>query len=66
MRSVATVGEQMARGLDRLLTLKDDAEYGVLAVSRDAAESSVRWARRLAAGATSDRGGRVLTRGGAW
>jgi len=53
VRSVASVGEQMARDLDRLLTLKDGAQYGVLTVSRETAASSVAWARRLAAGAAS-------------
>jgi hypothetical protein len=53
VRSVASVGGQMARDLDRLLTLKDGAQYGVLTVSHDTTESSVLWARRLAAGAAS-------------
>ena len=41
----------MARDLGRLLGLKDNAEYGVLIVPRDRAESAVGWARRLVEGA---------------
>jgi hypothetical protein len=44
-------GEAMARDLDRLLALKDDAQYGVLIVSSERARSSVGWARRLVAAA---------------
>jgi hypothetical protein len=48
VRSVNPGGDQMARDLGRLLGLKDNAQYGVLVVPRDRAESAVGWARRLA------------------
>jgi hypothetical protein len=47
VRSVSPGGEQMARDLGRLLNLKDNAQYGILMVPRDKAESAVAWARRL-------------------
>ena len=47
VQSVSPGGEQMARDLGRLLSLKDDAQYGVLVVPADRAESAVAWARRL-------------------
>lgn len=47
VRSANPGGEQMARDLGRLLGLKDNAQYGVLVVPRDRAESAVGWARRL-------------------
>jgi len=47
VQSVSPGGEQMARDLERLLSLKDDAQYGVLIVPTDKAESAVAWARRL-------------------
>ncbi|HEY6058054.1 MAG TPA: hypothetical protein VIV06_08480 [Candidatus Limnocylindrales bacterium] len=47
IRTVAPGGEMMARDLDRLLGLKNDAEYGVLIVSADRARTAVAWARRL-------------------
>ena len=47
VKSVSPGGEQMARDLARLLSLKDNAQYGVLMVPRDTAESAVAWARRL-------------------
>jgi hypothetical protein len=47
VKSVSPGGEQMARDLHRLLNLKDNAQYGVLMVPRDRAESAVAWARRL-------------------
>lgn len=47
VRSVRPGGDEMARDLGRLLALKDNAQYGVLIVPRDKAESAVAWARRL-------------------
>lgn len=47
VKSVSPGGEQMARDLGRLLALKDSAQYGVLVVPTDRAESAVAWARRL-------------------
>jgi hypothetical protein len=51
VRTITPSGEAMARDLDRLLALKDDAQYGVLIVSSERARSSVGWARRLVAAA---------------
>jgi hypothetical protein len=42
-----TRGERRARDLGRLLSLKDNAQYGVVIVSRTQAESAVGWAGRL-------------------
>lgn len=47
VKSVSPGGEQMARDLGRLLGLNNNAQYGVLIVPRDKAESAVAWARRL-------------------
>lgn len=51
IRTITPGGEAIARDLDRLLALKDDAQYGVLVVSSERARSSVGWARRLVAAA---------------
>ena len=40
-------GEAMANALDRLIDLKDDAQYGMIVISHDRAKSSATWARRL-------------------
>ena len=37
----------MAKDLDRLIDLKDDAQYGMITISRERAKSSIIWARRL-------------------
>jgi hypothetical protein len=47
VRAVSPGGEKMARDLGRLLSLKDNAQYGVVIVSKAQAESAVGWARRL-------------------
>jgi len=47
VRTVSPGGERMARDLGRLLSLKDNAQYGVVIVSRTQAESAVGWAGRL-------------------
>ncbi len=44
-------GDQLARDLRRLLGLKGNAQYGMLILPGDEAESAVTWARRLVAGA---------------
>lgn len=51
VRTVEPGGEAMARDLGRLLSLKDDAQYGVLVVSPERVRSAVSWARRLVAAA---------------
>ena len=40
-------GQDMARDLERLLTIKDDAHYGMLDVSAQRAKTALRQARRL-------------------
>ncbi len=52
VKSVMPGGDQMARDLGRLLAIKNNAQYGVLIVPRDKAESAVVWARRLTETAT--------------
>lgn len=47
VKSVSPGGEQMARDLGRLLSLKDNAQYGNLMIPFDQAQSAVGWARRL-------------------
>lgn len=47
VKSVSPGGEQMARDLGRLLSLKDSVHYGVVIVPADRAASAVGWARRL-------------------
>ena len=47
LRQVAPDGQAMARDLERLLAIKDDAHYGLLHVSRQRAASALRQARRL-------------------
>ena len=44
---VANSGKEMARDLDRLLTVKDDAHYGMLHVSAQRATAALRQAGRL-------------------
>ena len=51
LRTVVPGGEAMARDLERLLGLKDDAHYGMLVLPMRRARSAVGWARRLVAAA---------------
>lgn len=51
LRTVVPGGDELARDLDRLLDVKDNAQYGVLGVSDSDARRAVNWARRLVAGA---------------
>ncbi|PZF83611.1 hypothetical protein [Jiangella anatolica] len=44
---VAGIGEAMARDLRRLLSVKDDAHYGVLTVSHQRVTAALRQARHL-------------------
>ena len=50
---VAPDGAAMARDLDRLLTVKDDAHYGMLSMSANKAKSALRQAHRLVAAAAA-------------
>ena len=47
VKTITPGGEAMAKDLDRLIDLKDDAQYGMIMISRERARSSVTWARRL-------------------
>lgn len=47
LETVAPSGPEMARDLGRLLSIKDDAHYGILQVSGQRATASLRQARRL-------------------
>lgn len=47
LRQVAAIGEAMARDLGRLLSVKDDAHYGVLHVSGQRVAAALRQARRV-------------------
>lgn len=51
LRTVTPDGPDMARDLERLLAIKDDAHYGLLDVSSQRATSALRQARRLLAAA---------------
>lgn len=51
LRTVAPDGPDMARDLERLLAIKDDAHYGLLDISSQRATSALRQARRLLAAA---------------
>jgi hypothetical protein len=47
LAQIAPDGQAMARDLERLLAIKDDAHYGMLHVSSQRAASALRQARRL-------------------
>ena len=47
LRTVQPHGEQMAKDLARLLQLKDNAQYGILAVAPSTASDAVKWAARM-------------------
>lgn len=47
LKQATADGPQLANDLSRLLDLKDEAHYGVLAVSTKKARDAVKWARRL-------------------
>lgn len=47
VKTVVPHGEQLARDLQRLLGLKDNAHYGILAVARGEAVDAVNWAKRM-------------------
>lgn len=47
VKTITPGGEAMAKDLDRLIDLKDDAQYGMIMISRERAKSSIIWARRL-------------------
>jgi hypothetical protein len=47
IRQIAPDESAMARDLDRLLTVKDDAHYGMLRISTQKAKSALRQAHRL-------------------
>jgi hypothetical protein len=47
VKTITPGGEAMAKDLDRLIDLKDDAQYGMIMISHERAKSSVTWARRL-------------------
>lgn len=49
VRQVSPHGEELARDLDRLLDLKDNAHYGILGVSDAETSKAVEWARRTIA-----------------
>lgn len=49
VRDVVPHGEALSKDLDRLLDLKDNAQYGVLSVSDGEARRTVEWARRMVA-----------------
>jgi hypothetical protein len=51
LRTVTPDGPDMARDLERLLAIKDDAHYGLLDISTQRATSALRQARRLLAAA---------------
>jgi hypothetical protein len=51
LRTVTPDGPDMARDLERLLAIKDDAHYGLLDISSQRATSALRQARRLLAAA---------------
>lgn len=47
LEQVAPDGSELARDLERLLVIKDDAHYGLLHVSSQRAAAALRQARRL-------------------
>lgn len=47
LRQVTRIGDMMARDLGRLLSVKDDAHYGVLDVSHQRVTAALRQARHL-------------------
>ena len=47
LSQIAPDGPAMARDLERLLTIKDDAHYGMLHVSSQRAAAALKQARRL-------------------
>jgi len=47
LEQVVPAGPAMARDLDRLLAVEDDAHYGMLHVSGQRAAAAIRQARRL-------------------
>lgn len=53
LTQVAPAGEAMARDLERLLTIKDDAHYGLLHVSGQRATTALKQARRLVEAAST-------------
>ena len=53
LESVAKGGSDMAKDLERLLSVKDNAHYGNLSVAGPDAERAVQWARRLVDGAAA-------------
>lgn len=46
VRDVVPYGAELAKDLDRLLDLKDNAHYGILGVADKEATRAVEWARR--------------------
>ena len=55
LRGIAPGGSDMARDLERLLAIKDDAHHGLLAISSQRAATALRQARRLLAAAGAAR-----------
>jgi hypothetical protein len=51
VKSVVPHGDLLAKDLDRLLDVKDSAQYGVIGVSEADARRTVEWARRMVANA---------------
>ena len=49
LRTVLPDGPDLAKDLERLLDIKDSAQYGVLGVSDAEARRAVDWARRMVA-----------------
>ena len=49
VKQVIPHGEDLARDLDRMLVLKDNAHYGILGVSDVESRNAVGWARRMIA-----------------
>jgi hypothetical protein len=47
VKQVVPGGDDLAKDLDRLLGLKDNAHYGILGVPESDARKAVTWARRL-------------------
>lgn len=53
LQAVTRIGPDMAKDLDRLLALKDNAHYGILGLSDGDADRAVRWAGRMVDAATT-------------
>jgi hypothetical protein len=51
VKTITPGGTEMARDLDRLLSLKDKAHYGMLPMTLANAKSTITWATRLIAAA---------------